>query len=64
MIKAKHRVRLCPEHMKSHNCERTVTDKKCSRGYHYSEKEAEQKKGAAKAAAQKEIAALHKAEGR
>jgi hypothetical protein len=64
MIKAKHRVRLCPEHMKTHNCERTVTDKKCSRGYHYSEKEAEQKKGAAKAAAQKEIAALHKAEGR
>ena len=64
MIKAKHRVRLCPEHMKSNSCQRTVTDKKCSRGYHYSVKEAEQKKGAAKAAAQKEIAALHKAEGR
>ena len=64
MIKAKHRVRLCPEHMKSQSCSRTVTDEKCSRGYHYTKKKAEQKKAAAKAAAQVEIAALHKAEGR
>ena len=64
MIKNKHRVRLCPEYMKSKSCQRTVTDKKCSRGYHYGENDAKQKKAEAKIAAQKEIAALHKAEGR
>ena len=64
MIRNKHRVRLCPDYMKTQCCDRKVTDKKCSRGYHYSAKEAEHKKAAAKAAAQKEIAALHKAEGR
>ena len=70
LIKAKHRVRLCPEHMKSITqglssaCTRTVAEGKCSRGLHCTEAQATKKKAAAKAAAQTEIAALHKAEGR
>jgi hypothetical protein len=62
-IKAKHRVRLCPEHMKTQSCTRDVKDGKCSRGFHFSEAQAKKKKAAAKEAAQAEINALKKSTG-
>ena len=64
-IKAKWRVRLCPEHMKpSETCTREVKEGKCSRGLHLSEAAAKKKKDSAKESAQKEIDALKKKTGK
>ena len=56
-IKARHRVRFCPDHMNTQSCQREVNSGKCSRGLHSSSDEATRLKEAAKAAAKAEIAA-------
>ena len=56
-IKAKYRLRFCPEHMKSQSCQREVSGGKCSKGLYCTSGEADPLKDAAKAAVKAEIAA-------